>query len=87
MEELAEVLIRPIAKLISGILRVLNFLAFELYIEWVGWTIGWFFYRSVSFGQFPSESLNELCQASFCKIVIVEFTGLAILGSLIYFII
>jgi hypothetical protein len=83
MEEIAVEFIRPIIRLIIGVLRVLHYLGWYLF-EQVGWTIGWYFYRSISFGQFPAEALSELGQTSWFKALLVEMTGLGILGALIF---
>ena len=82
MEELADGLFKSILRLILLVLRVLQFLAWDLLFSYVGWSIGWCFYRTISFGKFPSESLGDLETSSWGKALFIELTGLAILGSL-----
>ncbi len=84
MEEIAEHLLKPLIRLVVGILRALLFIGWDLLVEYVGWSIGWAFYRLVSFGQFPKEKLSELDQVSWSFALFVELTGLSILGILIY---
>jgi hypothetical protein len=55
MEEIAESIFKPFIRLIVGFLRVLLFIGWDLLVEYVGWIIGWTFYRFLSFGQFPKE--------------------------------
>ncbi|WP_415891499.1 hypothetical protein ACMXYN_08925 [Neptuniibacter sp. PT8_73] len=86
MEELAEGIFKPIFRLVLWILRILQFLAWDLLVSSVGWSIGWFFYRTITFGYFPKESLGDLESCSWSKALFVELTGLAILASLIVFI-
>jgi len=83
MEELVDGIFRPIFKLILWVLRILQFIAWDLLVSYVGWSIGWFFYRTITFGRFPSEGLGELDNCSCSKAVLVEFTGLAILAGAI----
>jgi hypothetical protein len=85
MEEIAEHIFKPFIRLIVGILRVLLFLGWDLLFEYVGWSVGWAFYRLVSFGKFPSESWSELEQASLFTRLIVELTGIGLLGFLVFF--
>lgn len=80
MEELADGLFRPILKLILGFLRVLQFLAWDLLFSYIGWSIGWCFYRIISFGKYPNEGIGDLDSCHWGKALFVEFTGLAILG-------
>ncbi len=86
MEELADGLFRPILRLILWALRILQFLAWELLVSYIGWSIGWFFYRVITLGNFPGENLNDLDNCSWGKALFIEFTGLAILGSVIFLI-
>jgi hypothetical protein len=84
MEEIAEHLLKPLIRLVVGILRALLFIGWDLLVEYVGWSIGWAFYRLVSFDKFPKEKLCELDQVSWSFALFVELTGLSILGILIY---
>jgi len=84
MDELAEGAFRPILKLLLMILRGLSFVAWELLVEYVGWSIGWAFYRVVTFGKFPSSGWRELENASTPLALFVEFTGLGLLAGSIY---
>ena len=83
MEELVEGIFRPIVKLILLVLRFLQFLAWDLLVTHVGWSIGWFFYRTITLGHFPNEGLDDLDNCSWGKALIVELTGLGLLASAI----
>ncbi|GAA5215717.1 hypothetical protein GCM10025776_13410 [Corallincola platygyrae] len=83
MDELVGDIFRPILRLLYGFLRFLHFLAWELLVSYVGWSIGWAFYRTITFGVFPREKWSELEDCGWLKAIFVEFTGLAILAALI----
>lgn len=63
-----------------GVLRLLWWLAWELMVETIGWTIGWFFWRMVSLGRFPAEGLGEQEAAPWTTHLALQVTGLALLG-------
>ncbi|WP_196139744.1 hypothetical protein [Aliikangiella sp. G2MR2-5] len=84
MEELAEGLFKAMLRVLSGGLRVLLFIGWDLMVERVGWTIGWCFYRAVTFGKFPTENVDEIDKAPMPTQLFVEFSGLAFLAAGIY---
>ncbi len=84
MEELVELVGRSIIKFFIGFLRVLLFIGWELFFEYVGWSVGWAFYRMLSLGRFPKVSLGDLEKASTGTALLVEFTGLGVIGLLIF---
>lgn len=83
MDEFVDGLFRPLLRLILWVLRILQFLAWDLLFSYIGWSIGWFFYRGITFGRFPGEALSDLDNCNFGKSLLVELTGLTILGGVI----
>ena len=85
MEEiLAEGFFKPVLRLLLGFLRILQFLAWDLFVSCVGWSVGWFFLRLITVGKFPSERLGDQHVCSFVKAMFVEFIGLAVIGGSIF---
>ncbi len=85
MEDLTDGIFRPIIRLILGVLRVFQFIAWDLMCSYVGWSIGWCFYRFFSLGRYPVEGLNELDNAHWVTELVVDLTGLILLAGFIYF--
>lgn len=86
MDEILGDLLRPVLRLFLGFLRLLQFLAWDLLVSYIGWSLGWTFYRIITFGAFPREGLGDLESCSWWKAILVELTGLALLGGLTFFI-
>ncbi|KZN61743.1 hypothetical protein [Pseudoalteromonas luteoviolacea] len=83
MTELFEGLFYTVARVVLGILRLLHFLAWHIGFSTVGWSIGWYFYRSLSIGFFPRESLDDEESCHWFKALVIELSGLMILISVI----
>ncbi len=83
MEDVADGLLKPVLKLILLLLRGLQFLAWDLLIESIGWTIGWYFYRIVTLGRYPAECQSEQDETYWAKALFIEATGLLVLAGLI----
>jgi hypothetical protein len=77
-------LLRALLRMVLGLLRALLFIGWDLLFEQVGWFVGWFFYRVISFGRFPEQQLSEQDRASTGTAILVEFTGLGLLALAIY---
>ncbi len=84
MEDLADWILKPILRAILGVLLVLRYLAWDLMFRFVGWSIGWLALRAVTIGTFPGVALNALDECSQLTALFVEFTGLAVLFTLVY---
>lgn len=65
-------------------LRALWWLAWDFWVETISWSIGWLVLRLITFGQFPSEPLSGVDQASTDLALLVEIVGLATLASMIW---
>jgi hypothetical protein len=79
LEELAEGVIKSVLRIIGIVVRCLIWLALELFFEGVLWYIGWLVCRVISFGQYPSEKINNHDQASGFTQIFVPLIGLAAL--------
>ncbi|WP_444998082.1 hypothetical protein [Aliikangiella sp. IMCC44359] len=79
MEDIVELAIKFVVRIILGFFRVLLFIGWDLLFEIVGWSVGWFFCRLVTFGYFPKEKLSELDKAPIITALIVELIGLMVL--------
>ena len=84
LDDIADDFAKPILKLVILCLRGLLFLGWDFCVETVGWTIGWWFYRAITLGKFPTEKWEEQENAPLILALSIEFTGLGILAGLIY---
>ena len=83
MEEFIEFLVRIIIKPILWVLRILQFLAYDLLVERIGWFFGWVFLRIVTFGYVPKESLKDIDNVHWSKALAIEIFGLFVLAGLV----
>ena len=74
---------RALVRLVLVVLRFLAFLGWDCFIDGVGWRIGWVFYRGITFGRFPEEGFSDHEGAPFLTLIVVDLTGLGLLGLLI----
>jgi hypothetical protein len=65
---------------VVAILRMLWWLGWDFAFCTIGWSIGWCFFRVLTFGRFPAEALGELDDAPWIVAVLVETSGLALLA-------
>ncbi len=70
--------------LLLGVLRVLWWLAWDFFVETIGWTIGWCVLRLLTLGRYPKERLSELDHAPTATAIFVEMVGLAVLALAIW---
>ncbi len=70
--------------LLVGALRLMWWLAWDLLVETIGWTIGWFFWRMVSVGRFPCEGLGQQEEAPWTTHWLLQATGLGLLALAIW---
>ena len=83
MEEGIGELLRLVYRVIVAGFRIVQLVAWEWLFHGIGWHLGWLFYRVVSFGRFPSARSRDEYQASLSTVLLVELTGLTLLGILI----
>ena len=70
--------------LLLAVFRVLWWLAWDFWVETVGWTIGWCVLRGLTLGHFPGERLRDVDQASFGMALLTEAVGLCTLAAAIW---
>jgi hypothetical protein len=75
MFEIAD-LVRPAL----WVLRVLWWLAWDLLLRTIGWSIGWAIWRAVTFGRYPDADISELDDMAFWPGLMIELTGLIALA-------
>jgi hypothetical protein len=66
--------------LVVGVLRVLWWLAWEVCIQTVGWSVGWCVLRIVTLGRFPQERFGGVDDAEKGTAILVEIVGLVVLA-------
>ena len=74
-------LLRPVL----WIARALLWVGWDLLVRTIGWSIGWVFFRAITFGRFPDTGIGDLDQTSFVYSLIIEFTGLLLLAGFVFF--
>lgn len=70
--------------LVLGVLRVLWWLAWEVCIETVAWSVGWCVLRVLTWGRYPAERLGGVDEASTGTAIVVGVTGLLALALAIW---
>jgi hypothetical protein len=65
-------------------LRILWWLAWELLVRTIGWTIGWAIWRTLTFGRYPDADIGELDEMAFWPGVMIELTGLIALAGALF---
>ncbi|MFP8780318.1 hypothetical protein [Hydrogenophaga sp. RWCD_12] len=66
--------------LLLGVLRFLWWLAWDICIETVGWSVGWCVLRTVTLGRSPQDRLGGVDDADSGTAILVEIVGLAVLA-------
>ena len=72
-------LLRPVL----WIARALLWVGWDLLVRTIGWSIGWVFFRAITFGRFPGMGIGELDQTSFGFSLIIELVGLLLLAGFV----
>jgi hypothetical protein len=80
MVDLLELLSRPAASMVLGILRALWWLSWDFFVQTVSWSIGWLILRTLTMGHFPPERLGNIDEAHWLHRLVVDLTGLAVLA-------
>lgn len=85
MEEVADGLLKVIARGVLAIVRVLIWISWEVLYERVAWYLGWPVARLVSLNQFPKESFTNEEGAHWLTQLIVVMIGIAYPIGLAFF--
>lgn len=67
--------------IVLAVLRALWWLAMDLLIQTVGWSIGWCVLRVLTLGRYPEERLGGVDEAETGTAFLVEAVGLAALAA------
>ena len=79
-----EPLVRPVLALLHWFFRSLLYIACELGLRVIGWSVGWYLWRLLTFGHFPSAGLRDEALTSRRISVPVELSGLLALAWLAF---
>jgi ABC-type phosphate transport system permease subunit len=66
--------------IVLGLLRALWWLAWEICVQTVGWSMGWCVLRLLTLGHYPEERLGGVDDASTGTAFLVEGVGLVALA-------
>ena len=66
--------------LVLGVLRFLWWLAWEVCVQTVGWSVGWCALRVVTLGRYPQERFGGVDDAETGTAFLVEIVGLVVLA-------
>lgn len=72
--------------IVLAVLRALWWLAWDLCVQTVGWSIGWCVLRVLTLGRYPRERLGGLDDARTGTAWAVEIVGLAMLATVIWWV-
>lgn len=80
MEEVVAEAGRPLFRLFFYICRGILWLAWDLSLQIIGWSVGWFFLRVITVGNFPKYQVAEQKSAPIWQAILIELCGIAIIG-------
>ncbi|WP_019027697.1 hypothetical protein [Colwellia piezophila] len=83
MEDVVAEAGRPLFRLCYYLFRGLLWLAWDLSIKIIAWSIGWGMLRFITVGRYPKHKFSEQNKASFWQAVFIEFIGLGLLGLVV----
>jgi len=84
MEEVVAEAGRPLLRLFYYIGRGLLWLAWDLSIVIIGWSIGWGALRIITLGKYPQHKFLEQNKASTWQAILIELFGIGILGLAVF---
>lgn len=84
MEEVVVEAGRPLFRLFYYIFRGVLWLAWDLSIQMIGWSVGWFVLRLLTFGHLPNYKFSEQNIASFGQALFIELFGVFIIGLITF---
>ncbi len=83
MDELVELILKPIFFVFRWVFKILMYFIVEVCHSYIGWAIGWLFFRMVSIGKNPKEGIWRDQDAGLLTNVLVTLTGFIIFAVLI----
>jgi len=84
MEEVVAEAGRPLLRLFYYIFRGLLWLAWDLSIEIIGWSIGWGALRVITLGKYPHYQFSEQDKAPPWQAILIELFGIGILSLTVF---
>lgn len=84
MEDVVAEAGRPLFRLFYYIFRGLLWLAWDVSIEMIGWSIGWGVLRIITFGKYPQYQITEQEKAPLWQTILIEFFGIGILSLTVF---
>ena len=84
IDDLDDGVFRGLLRLILWLLRVLWWLAWEVGVEGIGWSIGWVVCRMLTLGHYPRVGIGQQDALPWPEALLVEITGLAVLGGAVW---
>lgn len=79
MEDIVEGSVNIFLRAVYWLSRALLWLAWDLCVEIIGWSIGWVLFRILTLGFFPKQHITEQEKAPWFTAIFVELTGLLFL--------
>ncbi|MBL4898708.1 MAG: hypothetical protein JKX76_03555 [Colwellia sp.] len=86
MDDIIEGAFKGLLRVLYFIVRAMVWLIWDLWVEIIGWYVGWPIVRVVTLNQFPSEGINEHSKASILTdfiVCIVGFISLVCLAAVL----
>jgi hypothetical protein len=71
-------------RLVLGLLRVLWWLAIDVGVQMVGWSVGWLFLRAITWGRLPSQPWDQTDAPPSFVHLLVSLLGVIVLALAIY---
>lgn len=81
MDDILDFLFKPIIVVTRWIFQVVLLAVFEFFHEYIGWVVGWCFWRLLTFGKYPKEGIWYDDKASLLTNIIVSFTGFILIAA------
>jgi hypothetical protein len=87
MDDILELLLKPFVFIFSWIFRIVFYLSVEIVHEYIAWSVGWTFWRTLSFGNYPAQGIWDDEKAPILTNLFVSLTGYFIITLLVILVI
>lgn len=82
MEEfVTEGILKAGFRIILIILRVIYFISWELFVEYVGWVVGWCICRVMTIGHYPKYKINSNEDEPLLTVLVVNGIGIFVIAG------
>ena len=82
MDELIEAFVRLLARVGAGAAKAVIWLAWEISIELVAWSVGWATLRVATLGHWPACGIKDYDSVEWPTRLVVLFVGISVPASL-----